>query len=279
MRKNFAEIGQWQGEGLTSVAAAGGSLLDVADAMTEPYQVSHHIGYLLHTAVDHLHALTTLLEKSGAQHTFAPYSLIRAAIEASSTALWVLGPEEPQEVALRSLKLEYADLNDLKRANGTVDPTAGHDDVRLEVFNACLSRHGWKAPAVKARPPGTLTIIQSTSEHFDVFGSALMWQMCSAATHGKRWAHHYLTIFESEDDGKSKVLSGRLTSDESAIALALNIACALVRKARAVREVSSKNPLHEGASFVRPAAGLQIIGSGLYVPAQQGSDLGSLRRQ
>jgi hypothetical protein len=266
LRIDFAEIGSWQDEGITSVEAKPGSLLGVVDAMSEPFQASHQIGYLLHTAVDHLHGLKMMMEQAGAQHTFAPYTLIRAAIESASTALWILQPDASREVARRSLRLEYADLNDLKRANTTVDPDAGHDQVRLGTFNNCLSKHGWKNPEVKERPPGPLVIIQEVSEHFDVLGAALMWQMCSAAAHGKHWARQYLTLFEFDDDGTSKVLSGRLTSDESAIAMALHIACDVVRKAKAVRGIHSKDPLHSGDAFIRPKAVLQVVQPGLYVP-------------
>ncbi|SDP64712.1 hypothetical protein SAMN04487914_1238 [Arthrobacter sp. ok909] len=266
LRMDFAEIGRWQDEGPNTVAVSSGSILDGVDAVTEPYQVSHHIGYLLHTAVDHLHTLTMVMGQAGAQHTFAPYTLIRAAIESASTALWILQPDSPHEVARRSLQLEYADLNDLKRANQSIDPAAGHDEVRLEVFTHCLSRHGWKFSEIKPRPPGHLKIIQETSKHFDVFGAAVMWQMCSAAAHGRRWAREYLTLFEAQDDGRSKVLSGRLVSDESAIAMALHIACCIARKAKTVQGAFSKNPLHSGTSFSRPAPELQIVRPGLYLP-------------
>lgn len=266
MRADFREIGEWQDAGVNSVAAAPGSLLHIVDALTEPYQASHTVGYLLHTAVDHLHALRMMMEQAQAQHTFAPYTLIRAAIESASTVLWILQYDNPRLIATRSLKLEYADLVDLKRANTTADPNAGHDEVRLGVFNACLSKHGWKDKEIKPRPPGPLAIIQETSKHFDVFGTPVMWQMCSSVAHGRRWARQYLTILEAEDDGVSKVLSGRLTSDESAIALALNIACAVVRKAKTMRNLHSLNPAHSGASFKRAQPAIQVVRPGLYVP-------------
>lgn len=266
LRTDFAEISDWQDAGVNPTAAAPESLLNIVDALTEPYQASHHVGYLLHTAVDHLHALRMMMDHAGAQHTFAPYTLIRAAIESASTALWILQHDDPRLMAIRSLKLEYADLVDLKRANTTADPSAGHDEVRLEVFNACLSRHGWTDKEIKTRPPGPLVIIQETSSHFDIFGVPLMWQMCSAVAHGRRWARQFLTLFEAEDDGVSKVLSGRLTSDESAIALGVRIACEVVRKAKAVRSVHSRNRTHSGASFVRSEADPTVVRPGLYVP-------------
>jgi hypothetical protein len=112
MRMDFGEIGHWHAAGADAHTEAPGSLLNVVDALTEPHQTSHLIGYLLHTAVDHLHALRMLMENAGTQHTFAPYTLIRCAIESASTALWILQDDDPRSVAVRTLKLEYAGLLD-----------------------------------------------------------------------------------------------------------------------------------------------------------------------
>jgi hypothetical protein len=266
LRIDFAEIAEWQTKGETSLTPGAGSLLSVVDACTEPFQATHQIGYLLHTAVDHLHALRMLMDNAGSQHTFAPFALIRAAIESASVVLWILQDDDVESTAVRALQLEYVDLCDLKRANTTADPEAGHDGERLTIFEDCLSRHGFSPKKVKPRPPGPLSIILQTSKQFGIFGTPLVWQMCSAATHGRRWARQYLTLFEAKDDGVSKVLTGRLTSDESAIAMALHTTCNLVRKARTVHNLYSRSPAHAGKSFVRREPTLDIIQAGLYVP-------------
>lgn len=250
MRLDFAAIAEWQVLGLQAEAAADGSLLSVADVMTEPQQVSHHIGYLLHTAVDHLHALKILMGDAGAQHTFAPYTLIRGAIENASAALWILQYDEPKRVAARSLQLEYASLLDEERAVKTVDPNAKRDTEIMCLLETTLARSGLKKDEVKARPPGQLRIIEEASNHFNISNSAVTWQMCSAAAHGRKWARTLLTHFEPrEDDGVSKVLHGRLTSKDMSVAIALRVACEVVRKAREVRSRYSRNPLHTGSSF------------------------------
>lgn len=267
MRMDFAEIGEWAAEGLNAYTAFPGSILNVVDGITEPHQASHLVGYLLLTAVDHLHALKMLMEKAGTQHTFAPYTLIRGAIEGASTALWVLQHDEPRSIAVRTLKLEYAGILDQERAAKTVDPKAGLDEDLLGIFNECLARHGLTGEDIKSRPPGQLAIIKEASKHFNIPRSPLTWQMCSAAAHGRQWAWRYLTLFEAgDDDGVSKVLNGRLTSNDVAIAVALHTACNVLRKALAVRNLHSRNPSHTGASFVRPERRLHVAHPGLYVP-------------
>lgn len=164
------------------------------------------------------------MEDAGAQHTFAPYTLIRGAIETASTALWILQDDEPRSVAVRALKLEYVDLLDQERAAKSVDPTAGLDEDLLGHFDDCLTRNGLTGGRVKSRPPGQLRIIEETSKHFNIPRSGLTWQMCSAAAHGRKRAWKLLTLFEAQDDGGvSKVLNGRLTSNEMFIAVALDV--------------------------------------------------------
>ncbi|MDP9936837.1 hypothetical protein J2T11_003205 [Paenarthrobacter nicotinovorans] len=207
-----------------------------------------------------------MMGESGAQHSFAPYTLIRAAIENSATGLWILEPASPNEIARRSLQLEYVDLTDLQKAHETVNPGGDYDEPRLKIFDDCLSRHGWKPSDIKLRPKGSLNVIKAASTRFDVPAAPLMWQMCSAAAHGRRWSRDFLNLFEGEDNGESKVLTGRIVSDEKAIAVVLHTACALVRKLRTVRDAHSKNPLHSGTSFTRSDPGLRIARTGLYLP-------------
>lgn len=266
MRLDFAEISDWHEANVKSYDAAAGSLLHVADAMSEPHQASHVVGYFLLTAVDHLHALKMVMVDAGSQHTFAPYTLIRAAIENAATALWVLQQNDPRSVAKRALTLEYRGLLDQRRAARAVDPKAEMDKDLLDIFTSCLARHGFTHADVKTAPQH-LALIDATSEHFNIRNAALTWQFCSAAAHGRQWAWKYLTRFEpQDDDGVSKVLSGQLTSDETMIAYSLNTACSLVRKALAVRQVRSNNTSHSGASFLKPKQSLHVARTGLYVP-------------
>lgn len=266
MRSDFERIDAWHKKGEQSYDIAAGSLLHSIDAMTEPHQVSHLLGYLLHTGVDHLHALKTLLADARSQHTFAPYTLIRGAIEAGSTALWILQDDDPSDTVRRALKMEYMSLFDQKRAARIVDSEAGWDEERLQLLEDVLSRNDLSTKDVR-NGSHISRIVETAAEHFDLPNARLTWQMCSAAAHGRPWARQFLTLFEAQvDDGVSKTLRGQLTSNELAMALSLDTACNVMSKALTVRERLSRNPLHKGSSFSKSSKQLLVVKRGLLMP-------------
>lgn len=263
---DFKRVDDWHIAGQNVSEEAPGSLLDVVDTMVEPLQTSHLLGYLLHTAIDHLHALKSQLVEAKSQHTFAPFTLIRGAIEASSTALWILQDDLPLNVAKRSLTLEHMNLADQRRATRTVDPKADYDEDRLEMLNGVLRRNGIERQKVKD-PVQFTTIIQKSAERFALPNSYLTWQMCSAAAHGRPWARQHLTLFEvHDDDGFSKTLGGQLSSNELAMAISLHTACEVFEKALVVRRTHSTDAERRGDSFTRPAQGIHVVRRRLIVP-------------
>ncbi|MDN3483553.1 hypothetical protein QMA10_16705 [Arthrobacter sp. APC 3897] len=259
MRLDFNRIEEWHRSGQKAWNVGSGSVLDTADALTEPHQVSHLLGYLLHTAVDHLHALKTLLADAEAQHTFAPYTLIRGSIEAASTALWILQDADPRLVAQRALHLEHQNLWDQRRATKLVDKDADFDEDRLALLKKALTRNNLTTAVVK-KPLHVSETIATAAAVFALPASCLTWQLCSAAAHGRPWAKQFLTLFEAhDDDGISKTLSGELTSNQLAMAISLNNACDVFDKARTVRTAHSRNPNHTGSSFTNPSSGLHLV--------------------
>jgi hypothetical protein len=266
MRFDFKRIDEWHKAGQNVSNEAPGSLLNVVDTMTEPLQVSHLLGYLLHTAIDHLHALKSQLVEAKSQHTFAPFTLIRGAIEASSTALWILQDDVPLNVVRRSLTLEHMNLADQRRATRTIDPKADYDEDRLEMLRGVLNRNGMKLHEVKD-PIQITKLIQDSAKCFALPNSYLTWQMCSAAAHGRPWARQHLTLFEvHDDDGFSKTLGGQLSSNELAMAISLHTACEVFDKALVVRRTHSTNAEYRGDSFTRPTQGIHVVRRRLIVP-------------
>lgn len=264
MRLDFKRIEEWNRSGKEAWNVGSGSVLYAADALTEPHQVSHLMGYLLHTAVDHLHALKTLLDDAAAQHTFAPYTLIRGSIEAASTALWILQDADPELVSRRALHLEYQNLWDQRRATRLVDKDADFDEERLSRLEKVINLNNLTTAVVK-KPLHVSEIIATAATTFALPNSRLTWQMCSAAAHGRHWAKQFLTLFEAhDDDGISKTLSGQLTSNQLALAVSLNNACQVFDKARTVRNKHSRNPGHTGSSFINPSPGLHIVTKRLF---------------
>lgn len=136
-----------------------------------------------------------------------------------------------------------------------------------EIFDQVLAKNGMDKGEIKRRPQGALKIIQEATIAFDLRKTpAMMWQMCSAATHGKKWVTGILTMMDGQDDGESKVISGKLTSDEMLILLATHAACLLIRPLFEVQARHSKPENHSGESFLKPSHRLLVPSRGFLVP-------------
>lgn len=98
LKQCFADIERLQELVRKALPVAERSVLWLDDHFTRPYQTSHAVNYLILTAVDHLHCLKTVMQDGGSQHIFAPFTLIRSAIETASTAMWLLSPKTGRRV-------------------------------------------------------------------------------------------------------------------------------------------------------------------------------------
>src|SRR5205823_6269469 len=61
-------------------------------------------------AVDHLHCLHALIADAQLLNMYAPYTLVRAALENASAAVWLLAPASRTERITRRLRLAALDL-------------------------------------------------------------------------------------------------------------------------------------------------------------------------
>jgi hypothetical protein len=102
----FAAIDEWLAiTGRSSPEVEPGSPL-VGDARKSPdLQVAHAAWNGITHAVDHLHAVRSLLGDARVLHPYAPYTLLRSAIENAATAVWLLAPPQRSERLRRRLKL------------------------------------------------------------------------------------------------------------------------------------------------------------------------------
>ena len=108
------EMNQWP-------AVEPGSPLSDNDKITHPFPTSFEIRYLLMVAADNLHGLRNMLIEAGEGSTptmnvlpFAPYTLLRNAIECAATAIWLIEPKEQHQTVLRTSQFT---LEDAKMSN------------------------------------------------------------------------------------------------------------------------------------------------------------------
>lgn len=80
-----------------------GSWLSKTDAFTSPFEASQVVRFLAHVAADNLQMTEKMLRD--AIPPFAPYSLIRSALESSSIGLWILDAKNEQIGASRTLRI------------------------------------------------------------------------------------------------------------------------------------------------------------------------------
>jgi hypothetical protein len=86
-----------------------GSRTDLDDQALRPYHLSHEVSQRLSVAVDCLHGLRMMCVDTEQGHlnlrTFAPYPLLRAAVENACTVAWLLRPDDQLDRVTRRFHL------------------------------------------------------------------------------------------------------------------------------------------------------------------------------
>jgi hypothetical protein len=88
------------------------SALAADDILLEPFPASQLVTTCLASAADCLNAIDVLMRDGDDQYlwAFAQYPLLRSALEASSQALWLLGPEDRRERIVRNLRVRATEI-------------------------------------------------------------------------------------------------------------------------------------------------------------------------
>lgn len=253
----FADIEQLHETFQSTPSVEERSVLWFDDRLTRPYQTSHVVSYLLLTAVDHLHCLRTVMVEAKSQHIFAPFTLIRSAIESASTAVWLLSPKDRAVRVTRSLQLERNNLTMFGKALTAIgiDPETSIA-ARLALLQEAVQRAGADSGAVMGSFPAVQTIIRKASEEARMPRLVLgAWQLSSGSAHGKTWAGQQTSTFvESPETSTADVLSGVLTSNETAIYQVLFPALVVVNRGMELQSMRGSRRLQaSGASFIRTA--------------------------
>jgi hypothetical protein len=140
----------------------------------------------LQAATEHLDALRALIVGSTLMHPTAPYTLIRAAIETGSTAVWLLAPASRPERTIRSLQVTVRDAMDA----ATVSDETGLpmrrslEERRAEIDQLAQAIRGGRL--VRLDPPFSTAIVRAADA---ACGSPIdvltPWRVCSGFAHGR----------------------------------------------------------------------------------------------
>lgn len=190
------------------------------DTATAPYQTSHAVTSALSHGIDHLHCLKSLLVEARMMHTYAPFSLLRSAIENLSAAVWLLSPTDPALRAQRRLQLAVADARRGEEVGTMLGiPPNRPLAVRLEEMAAAAERAGVRRDVVLGGTISFGRIVRDAGAETKI-GSDLtvaIWKLCSGITHGQTWASLSLldrTLVPSVGSDDEGVQTYRLSAPE-----------------------------------------------------------------
>lgn len=162
-------------------------------------------------------------------HTFRPaYTLARAAMEASSQALWVTAAESARECARRHLSLIRWDYEEHRKSLAATD-----DKQRVTGMDTTLLQRASKVFTEKElRPPSQYTVLRAAAPAagYDADYLERQWRAASGSAHGKVWPslalQHVVPLTEYEPgqfrtmrvadtDGMTEVLevAGQMTME------------------------------------------------------------------
>jgi hypothetical protein len=201
----FEIIDQWQATDLQRgvLSAPAGSSLAADDQATNPYHVSHNVMHELAGAFDHLHALRMLVQTAQALHTFAPFTLNRAAMECGAAAVWVLAPKSRDERIRRRLVLATRNARDIDSARMQLLGEPSSLRSRLDDIRKVAARRPALDPTgIVGTPPSIERIISEAADTFQLHTdeAVMMWKLCSGITHNRLWAT--LNLLDREELGR-----------------------------------------------------------------------------
>jgi hypothetical protein len=169
---------------------AGGSPLHTDDDRTHPFQTSHVAWHSLSHAVDALHCLRSVLGEARTIHMYAPYALIRAALENASAAVWMLHPGNRVERITRRLRFRALDVCSGERALRPVGySTLPPKSDLLNGLRDIAKRAGADADDA-VRHVGYREIVNEAGKALasGALATVFVWQLCSGMTHGDFWS-------------------------------------------------------------------------------------------
>ncbi|WLQ69380.1 hypothetical protein [Streptomyces glycanivorans] len=188
-------------------------------------------------AADHLHAVQALLFEARVIHSYAPYSLLRAAVEAAGEAIWLLEPASRDERIRRCLKRAYEnvrqgkDFMDLSGLQTSGRPHAERvEEIRSLAVENRLDPHDicgrWSTQRQLA------FVDQVAGDGKETLAQNL-WQICSGFAHGREWAT--LGVLErSVESQVGNVVQVRLSSSTDVLLNMLYAATQLTARAKAL---------------------------------------------
>ena len=139
----------------------------------------------LKVAVDYLAGLRDLVGRG--RHYYAPFALLRASLESSAAAVWLLEPNERKTRVQRLIGMHIDDTNN-KKAVQSMLPAEFRDSFDHEPgINRMVTASG--SPRKKCKFPDFTPMLKEIDDLPGEGASLLLaWRVCSGFSHGLSWA-------------------------------------------------------------------------------------------
>jgi hypothetical protein len=193
MLYELRRIGLWaqrlDGDG-SGFQVRPGSELHADDLVLGDYALSHAAWSALAHAVDHLHMLRTGVDNGATAHPFAPYTLLRAAIENAATAVWLLTPDVQKERVTRRLRKAAADINMSEQIKKLIEqPGPRTRRERIADLRAIAAAQGIESGVALERIGfGEIVQLAGAEVECGAVLAQVMWHAGSGIAHGDQWA-------------------------------------------------------------------------------------------
>jgi hypothetical protein len=156
------------------------------DERLKPYHISHASWSSLTHAVDHLHCLRSVLREAAVLQMYAPYTLIRAALENACAAVWLLQPPRRSDRVTRRLRLAMNDINYGEAARAITGQTGPRTrEERIAGVRRIASQCAVDEKAA-TRKAGYGDIVKAVGDDDQLI--FLIWNTCSGIAHGDFWS-------------------------------------------------------------------------------------------
>lgn len=201
------------------------------DDRVRPFRVSHGAWHKLVTAVDHLESLRVLLGTARLVPMFASFTLLRAALENSCAAVWLLEPAGRDDRLTRHLRMVIADIGHGEEAKALTGSLGPRPEVeRTAQVMAIAAKAGLDEAEVRRSAPYS-QIVRDVDEAGPANKAVkVCWRLCSAYAHGDPWATWGASQrTETRDSRQPGIVSCKVEANLSVVAGATELAVGTCR--------------------------------------------------
>lgn len=195
-----------------------GSRLARVDLKTPLLPMSYHLKNFDMVAIDNLRAVSLYIEKAHDFPQMALHSMIRSAVEATSTGLWLLHGGSDEKRAFNCLRLTY-EYNEsvVSLANAFGDTTSTGSGIRQRVMELQQNLSQYRSRNLSGHVTTTdiVAVADKVVGARKYFSGLKVWKACSGLAHGNGLLLPILlehkSTGQSDDVGLELHLTTRLT--------------------------------------------------------------------